>query len=99
MTTTMRVDEETMISLPGFTILVHEGEEGETGYWGEVIEMPGCISQGETLAELQANMQEAMEAILEHSVTSTQDAPSNFTISWPSTGTPSTGTDTHTSAL
>ena len=37
-----------------FTVLVHEGEEGETGYWGEVIELPGCVSQGETSAELKS---------------------------------------------
>ena len=52
-----------------FTVLVHEAEEGETGYWGEVIELPGCVSQGETIAELKVNIQEAIEAVLQHSVT------------------------------
>ena len=85
MTTIMRGDAETSISLSGFTILIHESAEGETGYWGEVIELPGCVSQGETVAELQANIQEAIEAIC--SMTSIpDDTPYNFT-TWPSTET------------
>ena len=52
-----------------FTVLVHESEEGETGYWGEVIELPGCVSQGETNAELKTNIREAIEAVLQHSTT------------------------------
>jgi predicted RNase H-like HicB family nuclease len=28
-----------------FTVLVHEDETG--GYWGECLELPGCVSQGE----------------------------------------------------
>ena len=86
MTTITKSDEETMVRLPGFTILVHKGEEGETGYWAEVIEMPGCVSQGETLVELQANIQEAMNAILNSSKTSIPDDSSHFTI-WPLTET------------
>ena len=56
-------------ALSKFTVLVHKGEEGETGYWGEVVELPGCVSQGETIAELKLNMREAIEAVLQHSVT------------------------------
>ena len=52
-----------------FTVLIHEAEEGETGYWGEVIELPGCVSQGETIAELKVNIQESIEAVLQHSAT------------------------------
>ena len=74
------------ISLPGFTVLVHEVEEGETGYWAEVIEMPGCVSQGETLPELLANIQEAMTAIY-GSMSSIPDAPLSHFISWPLTET------------
>ena len=85
MPTIMQGDAETRISLPGFTILIHESAEGETGYWGEVIELPGCVSQGETLAELQANIQEAIEAIC--SMTRIPDnTPCNFT-TWPLTET------------
>ena len=67
MTTIRRGEEETRVRLSGFTILIHECEQGETGYWGEVVEMPGCVSQGETIAELQANMKEAIEAVRHHS--------------------------------
>ncbi len=43
-----------------FTIRVHEAEEG--GYWGEVLELEGCVSQGETLDELTENVKEAILA-------------------------------------
>lgn len=45
-----------------FTVIVHDAEEG--GYWAEVLELPGCVSQGETVEELQKNIREAIEAIL-----------------------------------
>ena len=45
-----------------FTVLVHEAEEG--GYWAEVLELPGCASQGETLDEVRQNIKEAMTAVL-----------------------------------
>ncbi|HZQ38280.1 MAG TPA: type II toxin-antitoxin system HicB family antitoxin [Dehalococcoidia bacterium] len=45
-----------------FHIIVHEAEEG--GYWGEVIELPGCMSQGETEADLRANLRGAIDAVL-----------------------------------
>jgi predicted RNase H-like HicB family nuclease len=41
-------------------IVVHEAEEG--GYWAEVPALPGCVSQGETMDELLANMREAIQA-------------------------------------
>ena len=44
------------------TVLVHDAEEG--GYWAEVPEFPGCLSQGETLDELERNIREAIEAWL-----------------------------------
>jgi predicted RNase H-like HicB family nuclease len=46
-----------------FTVLVHEDEDG--GYWGECLELPGCISQGETLDEMDSNIREAIELVLE----------------------------------
>jgi predicted RNase H-like HicB family nuclease len=42
--------------------IVHEAEEG--GYWAELPGLPGCASQGETIAELRANLCEAAEACL-----------------------------------
>jgi predicted RNase H-like HicB family nuclease len=44
-------------------IVVHEAEEG--GFWAEVPALPGCVSQGETLDELLANMREAIQAWLD----------------------------------
>lgn len=43
-------------------VIVHDAEEG--GYWAEVPAIPGCATQGETLEELLANVQEAVEACL-----------------------------------
>jgi predicted RNase H-like HicB family nuclease len=42
--------------------IIHEAEEG--GYWAEVPALPGCVTQGETLAELEENLHEAIEAWL-----------------------------------
>ncbi len=39
--------------------IVHEAEEG--GYWAEVPALPGCVTQGETMDEVQANLREAIE--------------------------------------
>jgi predicted RNase H-like HicB family nuclease/virulence-associated protein VagC len=44
-------------------ILMHEADEG--GYWAEAPVLPGCVSQGETMDELLANMREAVTAWLE----------------------------------
>jgi len=53
-----------------YHVVVHEAEEG--GYWGEIIELPGCVSQGETIEEFRDNIREALGAILE----SDSDSPS-----------------------
>ena len=39
--------------------IIHKAEEG--GYWAEVPALPGCLTQGETLAELKANLREAID--------------------------------------
>ena len=49
-----------------YTILIHRAEEG--GFWAEVEELPGCVSQGETIEEVNANILEALEAILDSRV-------------------------------
>jgi predicted RNase H-like HicB family nuclease len=43
-------------------VVVHEAEEG--GFWAEVPALPGCVSQGETMDELLANVREAIQAWL-----------------------------------
>jgi predicted RNase H-like HicB family nuclease len=45
-----------------YTVLVHPAEEG--GFWAEVPELPGCLSQGETIEEALSNTKEAIEAHL-----------------------------------
>ncbi len=42
--------------------VVHEAEEG--GFWAEVPALPGCVTQAETLDELQKNIHEAIEGWL-----------------------------------
>jgi predicted RNase H-like HicB family nuclease len=44
-------------------VVVHKEPAG--GYWAEVPALPGCVSQDETLAELKANIHEAIEGCLE----------------------------------
>lgn len=44
-------------------VVVHKEPAG--GYWAEVPALPGCVSQGKTLAELKANIHEAIEGCLE----------------------------------
>jgi len=42
--------------------IVHDAEEG--GFWAEVPAIPGCATQGETMAELMQNLHEAIEGCL-----------------------------------
>jgi predicted RNase H-like HicB family nuclease len=51
------------ISSMKYTIVIHQDFNG--GYWAEAPELPGCVSQGETLKELKKNMHEAIEGYLE----------------------------------
>ena len=46
-----------------FKAVIHRELTG--GYWGEVPSIPGCYSQGETVAELLANLREAAAGCLE----------------------------------
>jgi predicted RNase H-like HicB family nuclease len=39
--------------------IIHKAEEG--GFWAEVPALPGCLTQGETLAEVESNLREAIE--------------------------------------
>jgi predicted RNase H-like HicB family nuclease len=43
--------------------IVHPADEG--GFWAEVPSLPGCVTQGETMEELKANLHEAVELWLE----------------------------------
>ena len=41
---------------------VHKEKEG---FWAECIELQGCVTQGDTKEELEANMKEALNLYLE----------------------------------
>jgi predicted RNase H-like HicB family nuclease len=43
-------------------VIVHDAEEG--GFWAEVPALPGCATEGETMAELTRNLREAIEGCL-----------------------------------
>jgi len=47
-----------------FTIMIQKESEG--GYSGQCLEIPGAISQGETLGELKKNMREAIQLSVEY---------------------------------
>ena len=42
--------------------IIHKADEG--GYWAEVPALPGCVTQADTLAELNVNLKEAIEGWL-----------------------------------
>jgi predicted RNase H-like HicB family nuclease len=41
-------------------VAVHKSRSAG-GYWAEVPALPGCVSEGETLEELRANIRESIE--------------------------------------
>ena len=43
--------------------ILHPAEEG--GFWAEVPAMPGCVTQGETIEEVRANLKEAIAGWLD----------------------------------
>jgi len=43
--------------------IVHPAEEG--GYWAEVPALPGCITEGDSIEELESNLKDAIEGWLE----------------------------------
>jgi predicted RNase H-like HicB family nuclease len=45
-----------------FKAIIHTAEDG--GFWAEVPALPGCVTQGDTKAELELNLREAIEGWL-----------------------------------
>lgn len=43
--------------------IVHSAEEGD--YWAEVPALPGCITEGDTIEEIESNLKDAIEGWLE----------------------------------
>jgi len=50
--------------------IIHSAEEG--GYWAEVPALPGCITEGDTMEEVTANLKDAIEGWLD--VANSRDA-------------------------
>ena len=46
-----------------YSIVIHGEPTG--GFWAEVPALPGCYSQGESVAELMDNVREAITGVLE----------------------------------
>ncbi|MBI4234545.1 MAG: type II toxin-antitoxin system HicB family antitoxin [Chloroflexi bacterium] len=46
-----------------YSVILHQAEEG--GLWVEVPALPGCYSQGESVAEALANVEEAIALYLQ----------------------------------
>lgn len=57
--------------------IIHPAEEG--GYWAEVPALPGCITEGDTMEEVMANLQDAIKGWLEvandRHITQSSDRP------------------------
>jgi predicted RNase H-like HicB family nuclease len=51
------------LGVQSFAVVIHEEPEG--GFCGEVPELPGCYSQGDTMDELKDNIREAIVGVLE----------------------------------
>ena len=47
-----------------YTVLVYEAEPEEGGYWAKVAELPGCVTQGDTIDEIRENVVDAIEEYL-----------------------------------
>ena len=50
--------------------IIHPAEEG--GYWAEVPALPGCITEGDTMDEVMANLKDAIQGWLD--VANSRDA-------------------------
>jgi len=51
------------IGVTNYAVVIHEEAEG--GFWAEVPALPGCYSQGDSVAELMENVREAIAGVLE----------------------------------
>ena len=49
-----------------YSVVIHKESTG--GYWAEVTGMPGCLSCGDTLAEVKAGIREAASAWMESQI-------------------------------
>ena len=62
------------LELP-YTIMIQERNDDGHYYFGRVLELEGCMSHGETIEELQANILEAMECYIESCLRDKEPVP------------------------
>lgn len=55
--------------------IIHQAEEG--GFWAEVPALPGCITEGDTMEEVLANLKDAIQGWLEVANSSQKVEPSD----------------------
>lgn len=67
------VDE--YLTLPYTIEVIREDTVGENGYLARVLELPGCITQADTFAELAAMIEDAMRAWIETALEDGQPIP------------------------
>jgi predicted RNase H-like HicB family nuclease len=51
------------VDVTNYAVVIHE--DAERGFWAEVPALPGCYSQGDSIAELMDNVREAIAGVLE----------------------------------
>lgn len=77
----MAVNEKTKIQLEdylklSYTIEVTQDEsEGYTGWFAKVVELPGCMTQADTFAELGEMIEDAKRAWIESALEDGEDIP------------------------
>jgi predicted RNase H-like HicB family nuclease len=54
------------VDVTKYAVVIHEEAEG--GFWAEVPALPGCYSQGDSVAELLENVREAIAGVLDVAV-------------------------------
>ena len=59
------MDVKDYMRLPYTRIIQEKNDESGHYYFGKILELDGCQSNGDTLEELNANLDEAMEGYLE----------------------------------
>jgi predicted RNase H-like HicB family nuclease len=50
--------------MQAYTVIVHEAEPDEGGFWADVEELPGCFASGDTLDELEGDIKDAIETYI-----------------------------------
>ena len=63
------------MSLPYTIEIYHDDSDGQEGYVARVAELPGCITQADSLADLDEMLQDAMRAWIESALEDGQPIP------------------------